>query len=122
MLKRYPFAFTIFNVFFLILIFAISGFTTKMPLTRLTWAIYLLFVVSTLLMHFFLTSGNTEKANVFVRKFMLATTLKLLIYLAIIVFFFMFNREMAKAFILWFLLHYTCFTVFETLMLYNTNK
>jgi hypothetical protein len=53
---------------------------------------------------------------------MLATTLKLLLYLAIIVFFFLFNKMMAKTFIIWFLLHYTCFTVFETLMLYSSTK
>jgi hypothetical protein len=122
MLKRYPVIFLIFNVFFVILILVISANVKVLPLSKLTWSIYSLFVVTTLLMHVFLTAGNTEKANAFVRKFMLVTTLKLLLYLAIIVFFFLFNKEMAKTFILWFLIHYTCFTVFETLMLYSNNK
>jgi hypothetical protein len=123
MLKRYPIAFTVFNASFLILVLVIGNLTTKLPINNITWSIYLLFVISTLLMHYFLTAKNNHEAKTFVRKFMLATTLKLLLYLAIIVFFFMFNREIAKTFILWFLLHYTCFTVFETLMLYsNSNK
>jgi pheromone shutdown protein TraB len=73
-------------------------------------------------MHTFLSNGSKDKATSFIRKFLLATTLKLFLYLAIIVFFFLFNKQMAKTFILWFLLHYTCFTVFETLMLYGSNK
>jgi hypothetical protein len=122
MLKRYPVIFLIFNICFVLLILIISYNVKVLPLSKITWSIYTLFVVTTLLMHLFLTSGNSEKANAFVRKFMLATTLKLLLYLAIIVFFFLFNKDMAKTFILWFLLHYTCFTVFETLMLYGNTK
>jgi hypothetical protein len=122
MLKRYPVIFGLFNVGFLILIITLSNTIEALPLNKLTWSIYLLFVITTLLMHLFLTNGANEKANAFVRKFMLATTLKLLLYLAIIVFFFLFNKMMAKTFIIWFLLHYTCFTVFETLMLYSSTK
>jgi|JI9StandDraft_2_1071091.scaffolds.fasta_scaffold573280_1 hypothetical protein len=122
MLKKYPVVFAIFNIGFLILIFALSTSIDILPLNKLTWSIYILFVITTLLMHVFLTSGENQKPNAFVRKFMLATTLKLLLYLAIIVFFFLFNKVMAKTFILWFLLHYTCFTVFETLMLYNNKN
>jgi hypothetical protein len=122
MLKRYPVIFGLFNVGFLILIITLSNTIEALPLNKLTWSIYLLFVITTLLMHLFLTNGANEKANAFVRKFMLATTLKLLLYLAIIVFFFLFNKMMAKIFIIWFLLHYTCFTVFETLMLYSSTK
>ena len=122
MLKRYPVVFALFNVGFLLLIITLSNTIEALPLNKLTWSIYALFVITTLLMHLFLTAGSNDKANAFVRKFMLATTLKLLLYLAIIVFFFLFNKMMAKTFILWFLLHYTCFTVFETLMLYSNTK
>ena len=122
MLKRYPVIFGLFNVGFLILIISLSNTIEALPLNKLTWSIYVLFVITTLLMHLFLTTGANEKANAFVRKFMLATTLKLLLYLAIIVFFFLFNKMMAKTFIIWFLLHYTCFTVFETLMLCSSTK
>jgi hypothetical protein len=122
MLKRYPVVFALFNVGFLILIITLSNTIEALPLNKITWNIYALFVITTLLMHLFLTAGSNNKPNAFVRKFMLATTLKLLLYLAIIVFFFLFNKEMAKTFILWFLLHYTCFTVFETLMLYSNTK
>ncbi len=122
MLKRYPVIFGLFNIGFLILIISLSNTIEALPLNKLTWSIYALFVITTLLMHLFLTTGANEKANAFVRKFMLATTLKLLLYLAIIVFFFLFNKMMAKTFIIWFLLHYTCFTVFETLMLYSSTK
>jgi hypothetical protein len=122
MLKRYSVVFTLFNLGFLILIFVIGSSITSLPLSNITWSIYGLFVITTILMHLFLTSGANEKPGAFVRKFMLATTLKLLLYLAIIVFFFLFKKTMAKTFILWFLLHYTCFTVFETLMLYSNSK
>ena len=122
MFKRYPVAFTIFNAAFLLVVFVISYAFPGLTLNKLTWSIYLLFVITTLLMHLFLTSDKADKPNTFVRKFMLATTFKLLLYLAIIVFFFLFNKAMARTFILWFLLHYTCFTVFETLMLYSSSK
>jgi hypothetical protein len=122
MLKRYPVVFTLFNLLFLLLVIAVSTSVSVLPLNNITWSIYALFVITTVLMHLFLTAGSQVKPNVFVRKFMLATTLKLLLYLAIIVFYFLFNKANAKTFILWFLLHYTCFTVFETLMLYSNTK
>jgi hypothetical protein len=122
MIKSYPVVFAAFNACFLFLLLIISNLVPSLVLNKITWSIYLLFVVTTLLMHAFLAMGKNDKPNVFVRNFMLATTLKLLLYLAIIVFFFLFNKEIAKTFILWFLLHYTCFTVFETLMLYSKNK
>lgn len=122
MLKRYPVAFAIFNAGFLCLLLAISYNVASLPLNKITWSIYILFVITTLLMHTFLTTSKSDKPNTFVRKFMLATTLKLFLYLAIIVFFFLLNKAAAKTFIIWFLLHYTCFTVFETLMLYSNNR
>jgi hypothetical protein len=122
MFNRYPVVFTAFNFFFLLLIFILSINIEILIIDKLTWSIYCLFVVTTLLMHFFLTNDKNQKPNAFVRKFMLATSLKLLLYLVIIVFFFVLNKVMAKTFIIWFLIHYTCFTVFETLMLYNTQK
>ena len=122
MFKRYPVVFAIFNACFILVMLLISSNVPSLKLNKITWSIYILFVVTTLLMHLFLTSVKNNKPNAFVRNFMLATTLKLMLYLGIIVFFFLFNKEMARPFILWFLLHYTCFTVFETLMLYGNNK
>lgn len=122
MVRKYALSFLFFNIGFVLLLFGIAHAAPQMQLNKISWSIYTLFVVSTLMVHLFLTGDNSIKDNVFIRKFMLATALKLLVYLAIIVFFFLFYKALAKTFILWFLLHYTCFTAFETIMLYSSNN
>lgn len=65
---------------------------------------------------------NGDKQAAFIRKFMLATTFKLFLFLGIIVVYFLLYKSQAKHFIVWFLFHYAAFTVFETAMLVNSSK
>ncbi len=122
MLKRYLLWFVLFNLFFVAILYLTGTYIAALPLSKITWFIYVVFVFSTLLMHLFLTSDKEEYSQAFIRKFMLATSLKLFLYLGIIVLFFLLYKSKAKEFILWFLMHYVCFTAFETLMLYSRNR
>jgi len=75
--------------------------------------VVIFFLAFTIVMHYQLlksTEGNPKK---FVFTFLLMTTVKILLYLAVILIYSMFNRPDAMAFILAFFLNYFFFTIFE---------
>lgn len=122
MTKRYPIVFVLFNLGFLLLMFGLNKAFPLLEISNLIWLIYILFVFSTLGVHYFLKPNNQGNHELYVKKFMVVTTLKLMLYLLVIVFILLFNKSIAKLFIVWFLIHYFCFTAFETAMLYKKNK
>jgi hypothetical protein len=75
--------------------------------------VVLFFMTFTLLMHRYLlvsTEGNPKR---FVFSFMLITTVKILLYLAIMLIYVLFNRPDAIGFIIAFFVNYFLFTAFE---------
>ncbi len=87
--------------------------------------VVLFFMAFTLLMHRYLlvsTEGNPKR---FVFSFMLITTVKILLYLAIILIYVLFNRSDAIGFIVAFFINYFLFTAFElntVIKLFPTSK
>jgi hypothetical protein len=87
--------------------------------------VVLFFMAFTLLMHRYLlvsTEGNPKR---FVFSFMLITTVKILLYLAIMLIYVLFNRPDAIGFIVAFFINYFLFTAFElntVIKLFPTSK
>lgn len=77
------------------------------------------FTISTGLFHYGLTQSATGGGNRFIRFYMGATGLKLLIYILIIVVYALINKDTSTAFALCFLLMYVLFTVFEVMTSYK---
>lgn len=79
-----------------------------------SWPFVILFFLSfTILMHRYLlksTEGNPKK---FVFAFLMITTVKILLYLAVILVYTILNRADAVAFIIVFFVNYFLFTAFE---------
>lgn len=86
------------------------------------WAVLLFFVVLTPLLHFGIVGKNPGNGQAFVRRFMLFTTLKFMLFLLIVVVVFLSWKALAKNFLVVFLFHYLLFTAFETIMLYRLMK
>ena len=75
--------------------------------------IILFFFSFTAIMHRYLLISTEGRPQKFIFTFMLMTTIKLLMYLAIILIYSLFNKEDALGFIGAFFLNYFIFTIFE---------
>lgn len=89
-----------------------------------SWPFVILFFLSfTILMHRYLlksTEGNSKK---FVFAFLMMTTIKILLYLGVILVYVLLNRADAVAFIIIFFINYFLFTGFElTIIMKMLNK
>ena len=81
------------------------------------YGVFLFFLGSSFIFHI-LTRIDEADSKVFIRKFMLATTLRMLCYLFVITLVFLFKQSMAKHFTLIFLCHYLFFFPFDTIVLF----
>ena len=104
-------------VIFTIIIAALQFFlTTQLPnhLVSNSWPVIILFFLAfTVLMHRFLLKSTEGRPQKFIYSFMMITTIKILLYLGIILVYVLVNRPDAVAFIAVFFLNYFLFTGFE---------
>jgi hypothetical protein len=111
-MKKYLQSFLIFIAFLAIIIFFFSK-KTDAEAALLTWIICLYFVVTTAIFHYGIVLTTKSRPQVFIRYYMAATTIKLLMHLVIIVLFSISYKELATRFIVTFMIMYLLFTVFE---------
>lgn len=116
------------NLFIFTLIIAAFQYLASMQLDPKwisnSWPFVILFFLSfTILMHRYLlksTEGNPKK---FVFAFLMMTTIKILLYLGVILVYTLLNRADAVAFIIIFFVNYFLFTGFElTVIMKMLNK
>lgn len=106
-----------------ILVVAFVGFFLLFPTMSNIWqgmSILFFFAVSAIVHRFLLKEIDNPKK--FVMRFMMTTTMKLLLYLSVILTFVLLNKSQAVAFVIAFLLFYIIFTVFEVLAFVRINK
>ena len=85
--------------------------------TKLFWAIWLFFIVTTALIHFILEKASREDSKKFIVYYMGITGIKLFSYLIIIIIYGLLNRENIQGFAICFLLSYFLYGSFEVIML-----
>lgn len=79
-----------------------------------SWPFVILFFLSfTILMHRYLLKSTEGKPKKFVFAFLMMTTIKILLYLGVILVYVLLNRADAVAFIIIFFINYFFFTGFE---------
>jgi len=83
------------------------------------WLITGIFTLSSGLFQYLLIRAETQKPGTFVRVFMGAVALKLLVYIGLIVLYSIFFRAHAVVFIIGFLLHYLLFSGIEVISLFG---
>ncbi|GAB4139157.1 MAG: hypothetical protein Fur0041_14250 [Bacteroidia bacterium] len=84
----------------------------------LSWVIFGFVAFMTGAVHLFLLNAGKNDPKVFIRSFMAATSVKLFLYLAVMVLYAISVPEKAYGFIFHFLVFYLIFTAFEVIMLY----
>lgn len=111
------------TVIAVVLAIAFVGFFLLFPAMSNIWqglSILFFFVVSAIVHRFLLKELDNPKK--FVMRFMMTTTMKLLLYLSVILTFVLLNKSQAVAFVIAFLLFYIIFTVFEVRAFVRLNK
>lgn len=79
-----------------------------------SWPLILAFFFAiSFLVHRFLLKRSSEAQGRFINGFMMTTSVKLLLYLFIILIYVLLNRDDAVAFIFTFFAHYLVYTIFE---------
>jgi hypothetical protein len=117
-MKKYLSVFLIFIVCIAGIIFLSSYKLTHEQYT-MAWCIYIYFGILTLIFHYGIVRFTQARPQVFVRYYMGATTLKLLLHLGIIILYSFFHRTMATFFIITFMVMYLLFTVFEVIAVWR---
>ncbi len=117
-MKKYFSAFLIFIVCLASIIF-LSSAKLSVAEYKLTWMIYVYFIVLTILFHYGIVRTAKSRPQVFIRYYMGATTIKLLFHLGIIIFYSFFHRTEAVLFIITFMIMYLLFTAFEVMAVWR---
>src|SRR4030095_13154357 len=81
--------------------------------------IQLVMITATVAFHSGLERASAKSGQVFVRYFMGATSVKLLVFMMIIIIYALLNRPTAFAFIMHFFIFYLLYTVFEVYFAYK---
>lgn len=116
-----PFLFKLFLLTIGISFILVAGEYTRPDLfgTFVKWPILGLFVLATWIQHYFIMHPDNQRPATMVRMFMASSAIKLMAYIILIVLFILFYRTHARKVIIWFLVFYSIFTVFENAVLFK---
>lgn len=117
----------LFKLFILTLIlcgFLVAGefFRPDLFISTLKWPVLGLFIIATILQHYFLLLPENQAPAKTVRVYMATSAVKLMAFVFLIVIFVLFFRPEAKKVIVWFLVFYVVFTAFENVLLFRHFK
>lgn len=90
--------------------------------TPFTWFLFAFFILATIAFHVILINAGAKSPQHFIRAFMGATALKLLIYFTVIIVYLFIYKSNAVGFTLTFLFLYLVFSVFEVALLLKHFK
>ncbi len=113
-----------------ILLSAIISFATLLVFTILLKEFYLpiypfviiFFAIVSISVHYILLKSSQRKANFFVNNFMMSTIIKLFVYLGFVAIYLVFDKQNKIPFIIFFMINYLVFSVFEISTLLSDLK
>lgn len=120
-MQKFYFRLSLLSLLVTILLYFWNTFGPINFRNNLSWYALGFFILSTTIIHYFLTQSAKKSPQVFVRSFMAITTIKLLAYLMFIVVFMMNRPPGGKVFVLHFLVLYFIYTAFETVQLFKSQ-
>ena len=80
------------------------------------------FIIASIIVYHFMLKAIEKRPARFVSSFMLATMIKLFLYMAVMITYALLNREEAMSFIVTFFVLYVIFTIVEVASLLKVNK
>jgi hypothetical protein len=112
-------------IFSVILSFIATGLLFLLPKTYFTPALpylFIFFLSVTLISYYILIQAAQHKFIRFLNYYLLTTTVKLLLFIAVLITYIMLNRKDAVPFALSFFILYLCYTIFEVVMIVGYSK
>jgi hypothetical protein len=110
----------LFSIFTLAVLLFWKTYATARFQTNLIWAIWLFFIITTTVLHLFLTRIRDPKK--FILFFMTISGLKMFFYLIIIFIYALLKKEAALGFTLFFLSMYFFYSGFEVVLLLKEQQ
>ncbi|HEU4717340.1 MAG TPA: hypothetical protein VFU15_05895 [Bacteroidia bacterium] len=124
-MKKYGTYLLLFTVFtaavFVALYFWNANGPARWHVDNFAWIPGIIAAVS-ISIHFYLISSKKKRPAVFVRRFMAISTLRMIVYLAIIIGYIFRGGPSVAAFIIQFGFAYFCFMIFEVATLYQDMR
>ncbi len=121
-MKNYIVLLGLLTLFFALAIIFAGTVLIPDSIDIITWSLLIYFFFVTLGFHLGLVQASKGRPQAFVRYYMATTTFKLLLHMAIIVIYAIFNKEDAVRFISTFLVFYIIFTSFEVAVAWKQFK
>ena len=112
---RFTRSLILFSIIIALLSFGAMYLLPANYITPMLPYILIFFLIISLAVYYFIEKAVAERFSLFTNYFMIATTLKILIYLAIIIIYAFTNQYDAITFILTFFLFYVGYTSFEVI-------
>ncbi len=112
----------IFSVAFALICFIVGYFLPYESITPALPYLFLFFLSVTLVVHYVLLKASEKRFSKFTTYFMLATFLKLMLYIAVLLIYVLLNRSDAIPFIITFFILYIFYTVFEVISILSYSK
>ena len=112
----------IFSVAFALICFTVGYFLPAEYITPALPYLFLFFLSITLVVHYVLFKASEKRFSKFTTYFMLATFLKLMLYIAVLLIYVLLNRSDAIPFIITFFILYIFYTVFEVISILSYSK
>jgi hypothetical protein len=111
--KKYAIQYSIFLGTLSLALFVWNQFAPVRFTNSLSWALLAFFALAYALGHLYILGSSGQRPAIFVRRFMATTTIRLFLFLLVLVIYIFTNREEAVSFISHFLAMYLVFTIFE---------
>jgi len=112
----------IFSIAFALIFFTVGYFLPAEYITPALPYLFLFFLSVTLVVHYVLLKASEKRFSKFTTYFMLATFLKLMLYIAVLIIYVLLNRFDAIPFIITFFILYVFYTVFEVISILSYSK
>ncbi len=112
----------IFSVAFALICYAVGYFLPAGYVTPVLPYLFVFFFSVTLAVHYVLLKASEKRFSKFTTYFMLATFLKLMLYIAVLLIYVLLNRLDAIPFIITFFILYVFYTVFEVISILSYSK
>ena len=112
----------IFSVAFALICFIVGYFLPAGFITPALPYLFIFFFSVTLAVHYILLKASEKRFSKFTTYFMLATFLKLMLYIAVLLIYVLLNRSDAIPFIITFFILYIFYTVFEVISILSYSK
>jgi len=118
-LKKYSLTYSIFLALVAAALYYWNSISSPEKILPVSYLLFAFFAIVFFLNHLYLLNAENKKADVFIRRFMGTTALRLFLFLIIMLVYAVTHKALATLFIWHVLIFYFAFTVFEIVSLYR---